>query len=153
VKRALTALAFLTLAGCTTTTLVRPADLARLDGYEARQPAAARRDLPGPSGRLVTFRPEASLYLELPDRAVGGRFDSIRVNDGFFEGVTTTGDRVLAPVGRVKEARVAEPAPGKTAAAVIFLGLGILATVAAVPVWLALQPHNQGGAGSAFGVR
>jgi hypothetical protein len=132
----------MTLGGCTTTTIVRPADLSRLDGYQARQPASAERDLPALSGRPLTFRPESGLYLDLPDRVVGGRFDSILVRDGFFDGVTPLGNRILAPLGAVKQVRVTQRDASKTAAVVIVVSLGVIVTALGAALWIASQRHG-----------
>jgi hypothetical protein len=147
------ALGLLGLAGCTTTTVIRPAELSQLDGYDARQPASAARELQALSGSTITFRPESKLYLDLPGDTVGGEFDSIRVHDGVFDGTTPLGYRILAPVNTLSAARVTQPNPGRRTAVAFAVGVGVIALLLGGALVLLDQGQAQPVNGRALRIR
>ena len=106
------ALAILGSFGCVTITSngVRPADLARLDGYRGG-PAAfgAAPEVQTLAGDKVTVGPESYVFLETPAAHLGGRFESIAVHDGVFDGRKLDGDRVRVPLDQITRARVDQP--------------------------------------------
>ncbi len=67
----------------------------------------------------------SELYLDLPNGITyGGTFDRIRVRDGIFDGVTTEGVAVTAPLASIQAARVHEP--NRPAMHLAYLALGTL---------------------------
>jgi hypothetical protein len=147
------ALGLLAVGGCTTTTVIRPTELSQLDGYDARQPASAEREVQALSGSKVAFRPDSKLYLDLPGDVVGGRFESIHVRDGVFDGVTPLGYRILTPVNTLTGARVTQPNPGRTTAALVAAGVGLFAVMLGGALVLLDQGHTQTVNGRALRIR
>ena len=79
----------------------------------------ARSRSPSDSSRHWTAErsatsPNARLYLDVPGYRVGGRFESIRVRDGRFEGRTSDGKQIQASLDQVAGARVVRPSPART---------------------------------------
>jgi hypothetical protein len=106
------ALAFFGLVGCVTVTSngVRPDELARLDGYRGGPQAfGAEPKVQTLAGDIVTVRPDSYVFLELPGAHVGGRFESIAVRDGVFDGRKLDGDRVQVHLDQITSARVDQP--------------------------------------------
>jgi hypothetical protein len=106
------ALAFFGLVGCVTVTSngVRPDELARLVGYRGGPQAfGAEPKVQTLAGDIVTVRPDSYVFLELPGAHVGGRFESIAVRDGVFDGRKLDGDRVQVHLDQITSARVDQP--------------------------------------------
>ena len=109
------ALFLLVLAGCVTTKSIQPADLARLDGYGVVPAKPPQPELETLTGARMTLSPGANIYLDVVgQRRVGGRFESIQVRDGIFQGRTTKGDLIQVPVDRVTRVDVYQYSPGHT---------------------------------------
>jgi len=97
------------VAGCGTTRMVRVEQLQRLDGYDAghgSQPEQQVETLDGEPERLDSG---ANLYLGVDGRWVGGRFESIKVRDGRFEGRTAEGLAIQAPMDQITAAKISRP--------------------------------------------
>jgi hypothetical protein len=104
--RALAVALVAALVGCTTTSLIPPRELARLDGYQAADADERGRSLETVEGDKVTFGRSTQLYLKLPDGSPGGRFESIQVRDGVFDGRTTDRRQVRAAMDDIRVAKV-----------------------------------------------
>ena len=106
------ALVLFGLVGCATVTSngVRPDELARLDGYRGGPQAfGAEPEVQTLAGDKVTMRPDSYVFLDLPGAHVGGRFESIAVRDGVFDGRKLDGDRVQVRLDQITSARVDQP--------------------------------------------
>ena len=106
------ALVFFGLVGCTTVTSngVRPDELARLDGYRGGPEAfGAEPEVQTLAGDKITVRPDSYVFLDMPGAHVGGRFESIAVRDGVFDGRKLDGDRVQVRLDQITSARVDQP--------------------------------------------
>jgi hypothetical protein len=116
------------LAGCVTSSTVHPYELAQLDGYQSWQAAAgARPQLTTIDGDKLTVRSDAKLFLHKPGARLGGRFQTISVRDGVFDGRTVDGAQVQVPIEQLTEAQVDQPNPRFTA---LIIGGAALALVA-----------------------
>ena len=115
------------LASCTTTKMVRVEQLQRLDGYEADRVSHSGRQIEALDGETVRYGSDANLYLGVTGSWVGGRFDSIRVRDGRFEGRTAEGLAIQAPMDQITAAKVARPNYAKGFLVVGGVLLGLLA--------------------------
>jgi hypothetical protein len=60
------------------------------------------------TGGHVTFDRSSTLSLDIPTGRTGGRFESIQVKEGIFQGRTVDGRWVLAPLNAITSARVEE---------------------------------------------
>lgn len=125
------------LAGCTTTYVIRPTDLAKLDGFgslppEADKPPTAPPDrLVDLDGAPVAFTAQADLQLGLDSwSVVGGRFSSIQVRDDVFVGQMPNGLLVRVPISEIRSAEVSVPSPDNNVA--LLMGIGGGAVGAAV---------------------
>ena len=116
------ALAVLALASCTTTRTVHPGELARLDGFSAAAALQAQRPIASLDGGAIMFTPSTTLSLDLPGYRASGRFASIRVQDGVFDGRTKDGTTVRAPVDEISGVTLEEPDPLRTTLLVVVLG-------------------------------
>jgi hypothetical protein len=108
------AVVLLGLVGCVTVTSkgVRPDELARLDGYRGGPEAfAAEPQVQTLAGDKVTVRPDSYVFLDMPGAQMGGRFESIAVRDGVFDGRKLDGGRVQVRLDQIKSARVDQPNP------------------------------------------
>ena len=94
------------VSSCTTTTMVRVEQLQRLDGYEAGQVSQPGQQIEALDGEPVRVDNDTNLYLGVTGRWVGGRFESIRVRDGRFEGRTAEGLAIQAPLDQITAAKV-----------------------------------------------
>ena len=106
------ALVFFGLLGCVTVTSkgVRPDELARLDGYRGGPEAfGAEPEVQTLAGDKVTVRPDSYVFLDLPGAHMGGRFESIAVRDGVFDGRKLDGGRVQVRLDQITSARVDQP--------------------------------------------
>src|SRR5436190_17832799 len=119
-------LALFALAGCTTTTAIRPEEIGRLDGYDVRT-SSAPRQIETIGGGKITFDSNTALYLDLAGGAQGGHFTAIRAQDETFEGKTTNGHDVRASISEIKGAHVEQPS--KATPVVILLSTLALVTL------------------------
>ena len=138
-------LAATALFGCATGSL-GPDQLHRLDGYDAKVAGQSEREVETITGDKLTFSREASLYLDLPNERVGGHFESIRVQNGLFEGRAVDVRQIRAPLGEVRAATLEQLRPGTVAALVI---VGVLA--AAGLLLLVSVGSNESAPGGPFG--
>lgn len=115
------------VAGCTTMTTVRVEQLQRLDGYQAGQLSQPGQQIETLDGEPVRIDGDAALYLGVDGRWVGGRFDSIRVRDGWFEGRTAEGHAIQAPMDQITAAEVSRTSYAKGFLAAGGFVLGLLA--------------------------
>jgi hypothetical protein len=127
------------LAACTTSSNIRPSELERLDGFQARQAPQAERPLETIEGQSIAFGAQSKLFLDLPEQRVGGSFDSIQVREGVFEGRTADGRQVQTRVAQIRAASVEEP----DRVTPIAIAGGVLAVVAAVFVVLVISTSSQ----------
>jgi hypothetical protein len=112
---------------CMTVTKVRPQELVRLDGYEAATAPEASRELETLDGNTVEVRPKTELYVSLGQGELyGGRFESIRVRDGVFDGMTAERHQIRVPMEAIKGARVKEMNLAATSVAVLGVVAGVL---------------------------
>jgi len=118
---ALLVLAIASGLACTTTSVVRPDQLQRLDGFGAGGPGSPEPELETISGYKVAVGPDARLTLELPGARVGGQFDEIHVRDGVLSGKLREGIVVEAPLAQVTRATIEKT--DKAATAVAFGGI------------------------------
>jgi hypothetical protein len=131
-SRIIRAFVFLALAGCTTTSSVRPAQLERLDGYDVRRVPFVEPVLDTIDGNRVAVGADSKLFLELPGGRVGGRFAAIDVHDGVFEGHTEDARPIQAPLEEVRAVVVERPdnaGTGLAIGAAVLAAAGILALV------------------------
>jgi hypothetical protein len=117
----------LATAGCMTTTKIRPWALDRLDGYQASTAPQAGRELETLDGDMVKVRQQTRLYLRLEDGVYGGRFDSIRVRHGVFDGLTVERQQIRVPMAEIKAARLQELNTAKTG--LVFFGVVVVAVL------------------------
>ena len=106
------ALIFFGLVGCVTVTSkgVRPDELARLDGYRGGPQAfGAEPEIQTLAGDKVTVRPDSYVFLDMPGARMGGKFESIAVRDGVFDGRKLDGGRVQVRLDQITSARVDQP--------------------------------------------
>jgi len=108
VNAARVSLALLALAGCTTTSAIRPDEIGRLDGYDM-QTSPQPRQIETIGGQKITFDGEAALYIDLAAGSQGGRFAAIHARDQTFEGRTTSGHEVRASILDIRSARIEKP--------------------------------------------
>jgi hypothetical protein len=120
----------LVLAACTTTRIVTPRELARLDGYDATQAGEGGRELETVEGDKVRFQRDSRLYLSLPGASPGGSFESIRIREGVFEGQTEDKRQIRAPMADIKVAKVEQQNHGGSALLVAALAAAIFAAIA-----------------------
>jgi hypothetical protein len=128
--RAAVSLLIFAIAGCSTTTAIRPQDLGSLDGFD-QHASPAPRQVETLAGGKVTFDSGSYLYLDLPGGAEGGDFATIQARDGVFDGRTTRGGHLRVPIDQVTGARVEQPRPGVTlvvilVATVLAVGAGVV---------------------------
>lgn len=103
------AFALLVWAGCTTTSSVRPSELARLDGYDVRREPPTEPVLETIDGDWVTVDADSKIFLVVPGARVGGRFAAIEVRDGTFEGRTDSALPIRTPIAEIQSATVERP--------------------------------------------
>jgi hypothetical protein len=108
-RKLVPAFALLVWVGCTTTASVRPAELARLDGYDVRREPFTEPVLETIDGDQVTMDADSKIYLDLQGARVGGRFAAIDVRDGVFEGRTDSALPIRAPIAEIDSATVVKP--------------------------------------------
>ena len=108
-RKIVPAFALLVWAGCTTTASVRPAELARLDGYDVRREPFTEPVLETIDGDQVTMDADSKIFLNLQGARVGGRFAAIEVRDGVFEGRTDSAMPIRAPIAEIDSATVVKP--------------------------------------------
>ena len=100
-------LALLGVVGCVTSSSIRPNELTALDGYQGAQGASgAQRPVETLAGDRLIVRSGDYLFLEKPGVRVGGRFESISVRDGVFDGRTVEGRRVQLPLQQLTRVEV-----------------------------------------------
>jgi hypothetical protein len=121
-----TALLVSAVASCATTRMVRVEQLQRLDGYEAGQVSQPTQQVETLDGEPERLDSGANLYLGVTGRWVGGRFESIRVRDGRFEGRTAEGLAIEAPMDQITAAKISRPENLKTFLAIGGVLLGLL---------------------------
>src|SRR6187549_513686 len=97
------------LGGCTTTALVNPSELGRLDGYDVRGGSNAAPVLQTIKGEQVTVGESSKVLLDLPSGQVGGRFETIEVHDGLFAGRNDDARIVQVPTAEVRGVAVEKP--------------------------------------------
>src|SRR5262245_48922019 len=114
------------VASCTTTKMVRVEQLQRLNGYEAGQVSQPGQQVEALDGEPVRLDSAANLYLGVSGQWVGGRFDSIRVRDGRFEGRTAGGLAIQAPMDQITAAKISHPENMKNFLVVAGVLLGLL---------------------------
>ena len=129
----------LALAACTTSSTIRPSELERLDGFQARQTPQTDRPLETVEGQRIAFGAQSKLFLDLPEQRVGGSFDSIQVREGVFDGRTADGHQVQTRVAQIRAASVEEPDRFTPMA----IAGGVLAAVAAVFVVLVVSTSSE----------
>ena len=132
-------ISLLALAACTTSSNIRPSELERLDGFQARQASQTERPLQTIEGQRIAFGAQSKLFLDLPEQRVGGSFDSIQVRDGVFEGRTADGHQVQTRVAQIQAVSVEEPDLFTPMA----IAGGVLAVVAAAFVVLVVSTYSQ----------
>jgi len=98
----------LAAAACTTTSVVGPQQLERLDGFGTQAPNAREPQLETLSGERVAVGRNARVFLDLPSERIGGQFDVIRVQDGVLQGTLRNGGVVEAPLAEVSSASIVE---------------------------------------------
>lgn len=96
----------LATAACTTTSIVGPHQLERLDGFGPQGSNVHEPKLETLSGERVSVGQNASVFLDLPSRRVGGQFAVIRVQDGVLQGKLKNGRVVEAPLAEVSSASI-----------------------------------------------
>jgi len=137
-------LTLLVLAGCTTASGVRPAQLGRLDGYDVHREPPVEPELETIDGDRVTLGADARVFLELPAGRAGGRFAAIAVHDGLFEGRTDDARQIVTPLDEVRGVVVERP----NNAATVALGLGVIVAMGIVTlILISLSQANQSVAG------
>jgi hypothetical protein len=104
--RAAVVLSLLAAAACTTTSVVGPQQLERLDGFGTQASNAREPELETLSGERVAVGRNARVFLELPSERIGGQFDVIRVQDGVLQGTLRNGGVVEAPLEEVSSASI-----------------------------------------------
>jgi hypothetical protein len=135
--------------GCVTITKVRPQELVRLDGYQAATAPEAGRELETLDGETVKVRPKTALYVSLGQGELyGGRFESIQVRDGVFDGLTTERHQIRVPMDAIKGARVQETNVAATSVAVVGVVAGVLFGI----LFLAKTSEGQSSEGRALRV-
>ena len=108
-RKIVPAFALLAWAGCTTTTSVRPWELARLDGYDVRREPFTEPVLETIDGEQVAMDADSRIYLNLRGARVGGRFAAIDVRDGVFVGRTDGALPIRASIAEIQSATVVRP--------------------------------------------
>jgi hypothetical protein len=134
------ALLALTFAGCFSTSQIRPTEIPRLDGYETRDPARARRRVETLEGEEATLDAGATLALDGPEGRIGGRFASISVRDGLFRGQTVDGRTLTAPVTQIRAVDISR---NNLAGTLFLVAAGVLAIGAGAWLWSA-RPQSKG---------
>jgi hypothetical protein len=132
------ALALIALAGCTTTTAIRPEEIGRLDGFDLHT-SPQPRQIEALGGQKITFDGNAALYLDLAGQSQGGRFAAIHARDQMFEGRTTSGREVRASIVEIKGARVEKSSAAVPVAAL----LSMLALAAIVGLLVASEQPSR----------
>ena len=98
------------LVGCVTTKSIHPRELTRLDGYQGWSTASGTApEIQTLEGERLKVQSNAFLFLEGPGAHIGGRFKSIAVHDGVFDGRTVEGRRVQVPIDQLTRAEVRQP--------------------------------------------
>ena len=139
----------LATAACTTTSIVGPQQLERLDGFGPEGSNGHEPKLETLSGERVSVGQNASVFLDLPSRRVGGQFAVIRVQDGVLQGKLKNGRVVEAPLAEVSSASIEQL---DTPAIVAGIGGLLLATLIA-GLLLSMVETSHGVAGRPLRVR
>jgi hypothetical protein len=139
VVRVSVVIAFVALAGCYSTVPIQPSQLVWLDGYQAGQPRPGTPDLLTLDNQKIPVHAGQNLLLDLPSGTAGGTFSSIAVRDGTFNGVTTEGVQLQAPMASIRGARVREINPASIA--LMVAGIVVAGSVGA---YYALKPGPRG---------
>jgi hypothetical protein len=114
-------------SGCYVTAPLKPSQLTLLDGYQDGEPKGGPVYLLSPTDQKVEVASGSKIYLDVAGTTYGGDFKSIRVTDGFFDGVTRQGLPVQVPLGSIQAARVNEP--NRPAKALVVVVLSIAGTI------------------------
>jgi hypothetical protein len=117
--RALAALVSVGCVACTTTSIVRPDQLQRLDGFGTHGPNVPATEVETISGGKVAVGPDTLLTLEVPGARVGGQFAEIHVQNGVLSGRLKAGFVVDTPLSQITRVTVEGPSNGGTTAAIV----------------------------------
>ena len=132
-------------SGCYVTAPIKPSELALLDGYADGEPQTGTGStyLKSPTNQKIEVVGGSELYLDLPNGVTyGGTFERIRVRDGMFDGVTTEGITVKAPLASIQAARVHEP--NRPAMHLAHLAIGTVLVLSLLTGLVVLTYHGPG---------